>query len=271
MAGSRTALFALLVLVVIVLADWLFQTSSESATPHADLVYCLAPAHQAGLVDAAVSLGFVGGGSTPAAMRVADSAITLGTWRARDDADFQQACDAYAAPSVGSAGSSPESGPIGSLFNILLPVAVGALLAFAFDEFKQGSDRRWAQADALRDSWAAFRGVIETYLTERQRMPPDGVPAQSDIDAHRRDLADKLRTIQSQYRRSPALATLKGELSGELGDGIGTGWVPGITQDDFTDRKGRADGLTKKLNDFDSSLQRVAGKLERGIWLSSRL
>jgi hypothetical protein len=273
MAGSRTAVFALLILVPIVLVDWLFQTSSESRTSNADLVYCLAPAHQAGLVDAAASLGFVVGGSTPAAVRVADSdsAISLGTWRARDDADFEQACDAYAAPSVGSVGSSSESGPVGSLFNILLPVAVGALLAFAFDEFKQGSDRRWAQADALRDSWAAFRGMIETYLTERQKLPPDGVPAQSDIDARRWDLTDKLRTIQSQYRKSPTLVTLKSELSGKLGDGIGAGWVPGVTPVDFTERKGRADGLTRALNDFDSSLQRVAGRLERGIWLPSRL
>jgi len=271
MAGSRTALFALLVLVVIVLADWLFQASSENATPDASLVYCLAPAHRAGLVDAAVSLGFVGVGSTPAAVRVANSAITLDTWRARDDADFQRACDAYAPPSVGSAGSSAESGPIGGLFNILLPVAVGALLAFAFDEFKQGSDRRWAQADALRDSWAAFRGVIETYLADRQKLRPDGVPAQSDIDARRRDLTGQLRAIQSQYRRSPTLATLKSELLGELGDGISTGWVPGITPEDFTERKGRADVLTKALNDFESSVQRVAGELERGIWLPSRL
>ncbi len=232
--------------------------------------YCLAPAHQAGLVDAAVSLGFARGGSTPAAVRVANSTITLGTWRARDDADFRQACDAYVPPSVGAARSS-ESGPIGGLFNILLPVAVGALLAFAFDEYKQGSDRRWAQADALRDSWATFRGVIETYLADRQKLRPDGVPAPSDIDARRRDLAGQLRAVQSQYRRSPTLATLKRELSGELGEAISTGWVIGTTTDHFTNRKGRADSLEKELNDAESSVQRVVGKLERGIWLPSRL
>jgi hypothetical protein len=273
MAGSRTALFALLVLVVIVLADWLFQTSTGDPNLDADLVYCLAPAHQAGLVDAAVSLGSVVGGSTPAAVRVAhlDSAITLGTWRARDDADFQRACDAYAAPSVKSAGLPAESGPIGSLFNILLPVAVGALLAFAFGEFKQGSDRRWAQADALGDSWAAFRGMTETYLADRQKLRPAGVPAQSDIDARRRDLADQLRTIQSQYRKSPTLARLKDELSKKLGDGIGTGWIPGDTPVEFTKRKERADELTKALGSFASSLERVEEGLKRGIWRPSRL
>jgi hypothetical protein len=271
MAGSRTALFALLVLAVIVLADWRFQTSSEDTTSNADLVYCLAPAHQAGLVDSAMSLGFVKGGSTPTAVHVADSTITLGTWRANDHAKFEQACDAYAAPSVGSAGSTDEGGPVGSLFNILLPVAVGALLAFAFDEFKQGSDRRWAQADALRESWAAFRGMIETYLTERQKVPTVGLPAQIDIDARRRDLADKLRTIQSQYRHSPTLTTLKAELSGELGDSVGAGWVAGASTHDFTERKKRADALTGTLNNFDSSLQRVAEKLARGIWLPWKL
>jgi hypothetical protein len=271
MAGWRTALFALLVLVVIVLADWRFQTSSEDTASNADLVFCLAPAHQAGLVNAAESLGFASVGSTPAAMHVPDSTITLGTWRADDDAKFNQACDAYAAPSVGSADSTDESGPIGSLFNILLPVAVGALLAFAFDEFKQGSDRRWEQADALRDSWAAYRALIKTYLAKRQEWPVVGLPAQSDIDARRGDLADKLRTIQSQYRRSRTLATLKGELSGALGDDIDTGWASGSTTVNFTDRKNRADALTGTLDNFDSSLQRVAVKLSRGICLTWRL
>lgn len=271
MAGSRTALFALLVLGVIVLADWRFQTSSEDTASNADLVYCLAPAHQAGLVNSAVSLGFATGGSTPAAMHVPGSTITLGTWRADDDAKFDQACDAYAAPSVRSAGSTDESGPIGSLFNILLPVAVGALLAFAFDEFKQGADRRWEQADALRESWTAFRGIIDTYLAERQEWPVAGLPPQSDIDARRGDLAGKLRTIQSQYRRSSTLASLRGDLSGELGDGIDAGWASGSTTVDFTERKKRADALTVTLNSFDSSLQRVAGKLSRGIWLTWRL
>jgi hypothetical protein len=274
MVGWRTALFALLVLAVIVLADWRFQTSSENTASNADLVYCLAPDHHVGLVDAAESLGFASGGSTPAAMHVPGSTITLSTWRADDDAKFNQACAAYAASSVESADSADSTdggGPIGSLFNILLPVAVGALLAFAFDEFKQGSDRRWEQADALRDSWAAYRALVETYLAKRQEWPVAGLPAQGDIDARRGDLADKLRTIQSQYRRSRTLATLKRDLSGALGDGIDTGWASGSTTVNFTERKSRADALTGTLDNFDSSLQRVAVKLSRGIWLTWRL
>ena len=270
MAGSRTALFALLILGLFALVDWLSQSTTDSLAHDADVVYCLAPAHQAGLVNAAVSLGLAGTRSSPSAMRVSRSAISLDTWRSRDDADFERACDAYAAPAFTSAGSADQGSGIGALLNVLLPVAAGALFALAIDEIKQGSDRRWAQADALRESWSAFRGMLETYVKERQQLPPDGVPAQSEIDALRRDLITRLRAIHSQHRKSRTVAWLKSQLAAELGTSITTGWAAGESQDMFRKRRERAAEITGTLENFDSLLQKVAEKLERRIWLSWR-
>lgn len=267
MAGWRTTLFALLILAVFILAYWIFQPSNDSAVSDADLVYCLAPAHQAGLVNAAVTLGLVGAGSSPAAVRVAKSVIPVGTWQARNSADFQRACDAYAAPALASGGSPAGGGGLGGVLNVLLPVAVGSLLTLTTDEIKQKSGQRRDQAEALRESWSAFRGVIETYVKERQRLPPDGVPAQSEIDALRRDLATKLRRIHSQYTSLPAVGGLRDQLTKELGAGIAAGWATGDSEEMIRRRGERADAVKGTLNAYDSSLRKAARELERGIWL----
>jgi hypothetical protein len=274
MAGSRTALFALLILAVFVLADWLFQPGPDTTMQDADLVYCLAPEHQAGLVGAAESLGLAGPGSTPAGVRVAGHPVSLGTWRARNGGDFQRACDAYAAPAFPAGGSpAPASGSsvIGSLLNILLPVAAGAMLALAIDEIKQGASRRWAQADELRAAWGAFRGLIDTYAEGRKKLPSGTLPEKSAIDALRRDLDTMLLTIHSQHRRSPTVKRLRDQLRQQLGDGIAAGWAGGDDPGAPAERAKRAKGIKSELQDFDSSLQAMAGKLERRIWLSSKL
>ncbi|MBO0819549.1 MAG: hypothetical protein J2P26_01725, partial [Nocardiopsaceae bacterium] len=114
MAGSRAGLFALLILVVFIAVDWLFQSSSGQASRDADLVYCLSPAHQSGLVNSAASLGLVEPGSSPSAIRVSGPDMSLAAWRSKDDADFQRACDAYAAPALESGGSSGSGSGSGS-------------------------------------------------------------------------------------------------------------------------------------------------------------
>lgn len=274
MAGLRTALFALLIFGVFVLLYFLFQPGPDTITQDADLVYCLAPGHQAGLVDAAESLGVVDAGSTPAAVRVAGRPVSLGTWQHRDATDFQEACGAYAAPAVqsgGSADAGSASSVIDNLLNILLPVAAGALLTVSIDEFKQGSDRRWAQADELRAAWTAFRGIVDKYVEARRPVPPGTLPEKSEIDALRRALDAKLLTVHSQHRNSPTVKWLRDQLGQEFGDGIAAGWPGGNGAQVPMERAQRADAIRDKLSQFDSSLEVVAGKLERRIWLSSRL
>ena len=260
----------LAILVALVVAYWKFQPRDNGPSRAADLVYCLAPAHRAGLVDAAVSLGFADLGSTQAAMHVGKSVIPVGAWQTKDGADFQRACAAYAAPAFAAGGSSAGDSGLGGILAVLIPLAAGSLLTLAADVFKQGSDRHWEQIEALRDSWAAFRGVVEAYAKARRRSP-DAAPAQAEIDALRRDLMTRLRRAQSRNRKSPTIAVLKTRLTKELGAALAEGWAAGDSQEKFDQRRERADEITKALEDYDSCLQRIAEKLERGVWRSSTL
>lgn len=230
-------------------------------------MYCLAPAHLDGLVDAAVSLGLAGVGSSPGAMRVGGREISLARWRAADSADFQQACDAYATanmPASAPAVSAPaaESSGIQTVLDILLPVIAGALLTMAADDFKQASDRRWAEADELRTDWQAFHTTVLSYLRERQKALATGLPSATDLDAKRRALQATLRKIRSQHRKSPTIGGLQDKLTGELGPSIAGDW---------DGKDSRAKQITDCLDAFGSSLEQVASALERRIWLSSKL
>jgi hypothetical protein len=271
MPGSRIALYAVLLLAALIALNLIFRLSGDAAAQDADTVYCLAPAHQGELINAALDLGLVGSGSSVAALSSHGTVESLPQWRAKDDPDFQRACDALAAPAMPSGGGSESSANgILQLLNVLLPVAVGAMLALAVDEVKQGADRRWAQAEELRTAWSGFRGVAESYVKE-QRRKLSGGPLPGDLDAPRRELAAILRRIQLQQRRSRNINRLKSALGTSLGSGITQDWPGGDSRDAGDRREAKADGITASLEEFDSSLQLVASKLERKVWLSSRL
>jgi hypothetical protein len=257
------AVYALLLLVSLVLVDWGFQASGNTAAQDADIVDCLAPGHLDGLVSAAVSLGLAGAGSTPDMMRVGARELSVTEWRAADVADFQRACDAYAATSMPAQASAPQDGGVQTVLTILLPVIAGGLLTMAADDFKQASDRRWAQADKMRADWAEFGTAVRDYVRARRSPLAEGGPSPDELDTRRQTLAATLRNIRSQHRKSPTIRTLQENLLGELGPSISDGWDGGDSA--------RAKQITDCLDAFGSSLERVAGALERRVWLSSKL
>jgi hypothetical protein len=260
--------YALLVLVFLVLADWGLQTSGNAAARDADLVYCLGPARLDGFVNAAVSLGLAGAGSSPAAMRVDGRKLSLAEWHAEDSGDFQRTCDAFAATAFPSRAQTPgEQGGFPTVLTILLPVVAGALITMAADDVKEASNRRWAQADELRADWRAFESAIRAYVRDRQRALAEGLPPTDDLDAKRRTLAATLRKIHSQHRKSPNIRTLQSYLDGGLGSAIADGWGGSGAEGG----NARVKQITHWLSTFGSSLEKVAGALERRIWLSSRL
>lgn len=276
MTGSRTALGALVILAVLLVLSWRDQSASDQASRDADLVYCMAPDHQLAFVSAAVSLKLIRAGSSPSAIKTFGPPMSLGEWRSRDSADFQRACSAYAAQTHGSSGSpggsSGPGGGYGALLLILLPTAVGAVLGLEFDEIKRGAERRWAQADSLRDSWSAFRRVMETYARERQKFQSSLVPEERDINALRADLVTGLREAQARHRTSPSIEWLRQRLTdAPLGPEAVQGWPSGDSEEAFSARRERAHEIVKALAEYDDRLQGTASKLEGRIWLSSRL
>jgi hypothetical protein len=261
------AMYALLLLAALVLIDWRFEASGGTASRDADIVYCLAPGHLDGLVAATVSLGLASPGSTPAAIQAGGRSMPLGTWRTADGADFERACDAYATVGLPSSAPAAPSTGIQDILTILLPVVAGALLTMAADDFKQASDRRWAQADELRADWQVFQASVLSYIESRKRVLSDGIPSSNEVDTARRALVATLRKIHSQHRKSPTIRILQNQLAADLGPFIADGWDSG----DAVGIGNRAKQIVDCLGTFGSSLNDLAGGLERRVWLSSRL
>ncbi len=270
MPGPRMAAYALLLLVFVAALGWGLQQTGDGAVMDADLVYCLAPAHQDGLVDAAVSLGLAGAGSTPDRLHMGGRDVTLAAWRAADGAGFQRACDAYATASrpASAPGSATPAAGLRDVVNVLLPVIAGAVLTMAADDFKQISDRRWALADELRADWAAFQAAVLSYVRRRRDLL-GAVPVDDDIDTKRRTLTATLRKVHSRHRKWPSIRLLQDILNGDLGGAIVDGWGMGDASGSATSV--RAAEITDCLSTFGSTLENVAGVLERRVWLPSRL
>jgi hypothetical protein len=150
---------------------------------------------------------------------------------------------------------------------ILLPVIAGALLTMAADDIKQASNRRFEQADELRADFRAFETAVQLYVQARRNPLNVGAPSLDGLDEKRRTLMATLRKIRSQHRKWPTIVILQDYLAGGLGPSIANGW----DGEDAAGGSARAKQITDCLGTFRSSLERVAGALERRIWLSSKL
>lgn len=270
--GARAAVYALLVLVLLVLVELGIHDSGGPAAQDASIVFCTAaPARLDGLVNAAVDLGLAERGSVPAGIRAVDGEVLpYSRWRAVDNADFLRACDAYAAANRPVQTASGADGPgSATVLDILLPVIAGALLTLAADDVRQAAGRRWELADELRTEWRAFDAAVDSFVTEcvKAQAAGDPRPPSGDVDEKRRALQAVLRKARSRYwryRRSPVPARLLEALAEDadpLGPSrLGTGW----------NRGDRDEKVREFLGECRSSLEELAGKLERGIWLPFR-
>jgi hypothetical protein len=271
MGGVRMAVYAVFILAALVLADWRVLVSEGSGLQDARLVYCLQPGHQGALVNAAISLGLATPGSTPIELLVDGRRLTLTHWRSADDAAFNRSCNALATTALPAEPGNADSGTA-EILAILLPVIAGSLLTMAADDFKNVSDRRWAQADELRADWKAFDQAVLSYAQLRREVRPGGIPPSSQIDENRRNLASSLRKIHAQHRKSPTIESLQETLAkGDLGPSITAGWPSDDEQDSLTKRNDRVKQITGYLETASSSIEKIASALERRVWLSSKL
>lgn len=255
------AIYALLLLVFLVVADWtIHRSGNDAAAEDASVVYCLAPTHLDGLVNAAASLGLATAGATPGTLRVDGRQLTLARWRAADGGDFRRACDAYATTGLpaGAESGGPDASAAGlqPLLDILLPVIAGALLTMAADDLKQAADRRWAQGDELRADWRGFEDAVDSWMAEAAENR--GLPDTSDIESKQRTLEATLRKIQSQHRGSSNIRELCDSYK-KLGASLSL-------TDGWDDPQGKAQMITGSISSFRALLERVAGALERRIW-----
>jgi hypothetical protein len=272
MGGARLGVYALLTLVFVVMADFGFHRQNDTSAQDADIVYCLAPAHLGGLVNAAEALSLAGQGSRPAAMLIDGHPISLARWRDTDAAEFEQACDAYALADMPSppAAPSPDNG-LETVADILLPVIAGALLTMAADDFKRAADRRWAQADELRTDWRAFRTAVTVFVGECVKPLADGAPNPFDMDQTRHKLLETVRKIRMLHPGHPKLDALTEPIEdaptrqAPLGASLGKPWDQGIEQ-----KRERKQQVVRELESYDMAVEVVAVKLGSKLWLPRR-
>lgn len=261
MRGPRLAVYGLLLLVFIVLADWGLRTRDNATTQDAELVYCLAPAHLDGLVNAGAALGVVGPGSQPSTIFVDDKKLSLSQWRAADGGDFQRACDAYATANMSAQPAGTPNG-VEATLEILLPVIAGALLTMAADDVRRASDRRKEIAGQLRANWQAFETAATSFARDCAKPVGGGLQPTGDLDAKRRAAQEALRMLPSSYRKLPAVKALQDDLSrGPLGPSIATGW-----DGDAAGKVDRLNRVTESLSPYRDSVESVAEALERRLW-----
>lgn len=265
MGGARLGIYAFLVLVVLAVVAWNIERPSGVAARDVSQVYCLAPGHVDGLVDAAVALGVAGAGSTPRAVLAGGKKLPLGRWRDADAGDFERACGAYAAANMPSPPPQDTSNAaVATIANILLPVIAGALITMAADDFKQAADRRWAQADELRSDWRSLHAAVTAFAAQCASPLLDGLPSTADLTEKRRKQQQTVRKIRQLHRYSSILKRIADPIdTGMLGPGLETGWDM-----DATARAERAKRVTGFLGAYGADLEEAASILERKMWLN---
>jgi hypothetical protein len=195
--------------VVVCCAALLLLPSTASADPADDarVVYCLAPAHRADLINAAQSLGIA----------VPTDPARLPAWRAAAPDDFDRACQAlYTA-------QGPMTSDSSSVFSTLLPFLTGlfgALLTFLAAFWWNIVNRGTALGDDLRAAIGTFHQAGTAYLAG------GGSVEEGPLRAARGVLVDKLARLSAEHRRWTTLRTLYDTVTtGELSKAtLGVDW-----------------------------------------------
>lgn len=258
------AVYAFLLLVILVVVSGNFLGSAGTSGRDASLVYCLAPGHAGGLVNAAVALRLADQGSTAAGVLIDGRRLSLDQWRAADAAGFQRSCGAFAAANMpGQPAQAGSAGELATVAGVLLPVVAGALLTMAADDFKQAADRRWAQADELRADWRAYQTTVRRFVADCTSPLRAGLPATGDLAEKRRKLQQTLRKIRAGHRFFSAAAVLADSLDrGVLGSSLEAGWDTGNAA-----KAERAREVDACLAAYGEGLEQAATALARKIWL----
>jgi hypothetical protein len=194
--------------VVACCAALLLLSATASADPADDarVVYCLAPAHRADLINAAQSLGIA----------VPTDPARLPAWHASAPDDFDRACQAlYTA-------QGPQATDSGGVFSTLLPFLTGlfgALLTFLAAFWWNIVNRGTALGEELRTAIDAFHQAGAAYLA-------GGGAEEDPLRAARRVLVDKLARLTAEHRRWTTLRTLYDSVNtGELSKAkLGVDW-----------------------------------------------
>jgi hypothetical protein len=241
--------------------------TGEAGPRDARLVYCLSPEHRQDLVEAAVILGAGRPAPVPDQLVVAGEQTTIEKWRATRPDDFDRACEALTAtvlPSAGGAPVSPDAagGGTDSMTAILLPVVVGALLAWFAAEWRANAVTARLEADnlvtAVRGYARAGNAHARGWVAQATGSPrPDDGPVwerHDEVDA-------QFRRCGLRHRQWRAPGALRTELT-RLTELTLRTRPPGWTDLSPDRRVVHADELGARLAAFEVHAERVAEAME---------
>lgn len=224
------------------------------AATDAGAAYCHAQERRQPLIDAAVGLRLATDAGNQLVGDPQKGTLSLEQWEKERPSAYLRACDAL----IGAAQlSEPRTAARGSgVTTVLLPVALGAVLALASGEWRVHRDRRHQLANALRTSAAAFRregsSLVRAWSRTLSRPSPDGFFAQLD------GLITKLTNAGSQRSLQGATTLLIAELTGPKPRKLADDWPS-----DHTARQRRARGVEEWLAALESDVSGVADRTER--------
>lgn len=235
----------------------------------ARLVHCLGSERRAELVQAAIILDVADPATAPDHLVVKGERLTLDAWRSKHPRDFERACDALIAAGASDGGSSPDGGDagggstsLGSLVAVLLPVVVGAVLAWLSAEWRAKAVTARLEADNLR---SAVRGYVRACNAHARAWVGQSAASSRPDDAavwERHDEADaqlrRCATMHARWRMPRSLRTEMGRLTETALREEQQGW----TDLGADERAAHARMLAARLTWFESQTESVADAME---------
>lgn len=206
-------------------------------------VYCLAPAQNESLVNAAIALELATPGKSPDRLKVGGMELEPTEFRRRHGDDFDRACTAL------FDAAQPRST---SLFTTLLPAfsaLAGAAIAFAAASWRDKVARSHTLSNDLRESVTAFITATEEYLKDWR---PDRTDAQ--VAEQRGRLRTQLSRARAVHPSWDAIDRIDKTLTADLGESLATGWMD-------------TNGQPRRDKDREKKLRDVLGRTHTDIFL----
>lgn len=258
----RYALVALFASAVVHLANDPAAAAARDTADDARLVYCLNPAHQAELVNAAVTLGLGGRAATRTHITVAGKATSPDAWRKQNPKAFDRVCNALYESSDQGGSSGGGSGGLSmlELLKILLAAVVGAALTMVVGDWRSARDTGMLRADGLRRAVRDYSSAAAEYAQAWASYSTGSLPADEAVARTRAELDAQLRRYELLRKRWHVPARLRTALAtAPLGDALSAGWggtSPG-------DRAARRRTVDRALGDLREGCEELALALER--------
>ncbi|ROO88910.1 hypothetical protein EDD29_6595 [Actinocorallia herbida] len=247
---------------------WPGDAAAWDAAKDAQLVFCLSGDHRQGLADAAGILGL----AEPRGTRVVVGGreLSLEEWREKKPTDFERACAALVSASAETPAAGKADSPfsLAALAAVLVPVVVGAGLAWSASEWRASVDAGRAKADEFRAAARAFTESVRAYVQEELRYTVGRRPDADAVDRDRMSLDTWLQRVALAEPKWRMVQDLRAALGGDLGEILSEGWdEPGGAQE----KTGRAKRIEADLAVLEEGCERIALALERPGRLHSGL